>query len=58
MPLSLAYWILMLFWLVAGCWVGYATPAGERRPWIGWSTLLFLMFLVIGLKLFGTPIRG
>jgi len=58
MPLELLYWILMLLWLVSGFWFGYSQPVPSRGPLIGWSLGLFLLFLVIGLKLFGAPIKG
>lgn len=58
MPLSLAYWILMLISLIAGAWGGYRTPVDCRVPWIGWSLVLFLLLLIIGLHDFGSPIKG
>ena len=58
MPLSLLYWILMLFWLICGAWWGVSTPPPGRYPIVGWSIVLFLLFLVIGLQLFGAPIRA
>ena len=58
MPLELVYWILMLLWLVAGAWWGWSTPPPGRGPIIGWSIVLFMLFLTIGLKIFGAPIRG
>ena len=58
MPLSLAYWILMLLWVATGVWWGTTLPAGGRYPVYGWSLLLFLLFIVIGLHDFGAPLRG
>jgi hypothetical protein len=57
MPLSILYWILMLLWLVFGLWSGY-TPgqAYTYRAW-GGSILQFILFAVIGWKLFGPPIQ-
>lgn len=58
MPLELLYWILMLLWLVSGFWFGYSQPAPSRGPLIGWSFGLFMLFVIIGLRLFGAPIKG
>lgn len=58
MTLGLAFYILMLLWLVFGAvtyWPGsqYANywPAGN---WL----LLFLLFLLLGWKVFGAPLHG
>ena len=47
----------MAFWLVLSLY-GYYTP-GQPYPWIrgGGSILLFLLFLVLGIKVFGSPIQ-
>lgn len=58
MPLSLAYWLLILFWILSSAWMGYSTPAPGRLPLWGGSFLLLLLLLLIGLKIFGAPIRG
>jgi len=58
MSLSLAFWILMLLWLISGFWFGYSQPAPSRGPLIGWSLGLFLIILVLGLHAFGGPIKG
>lgn len=49
-PLSYIYWILMLLWFVGGifwCW-----PATDRQYKIPLVVMLFLLFVVIGLKIF------
>lgn len=58
MPLSLLYWILMLFYVLFGFWWGWSSPAPARYGVAGGSVLAFLLFLVLGLKLFGGPIQG
>jgi len=56
--LSLAYWLLMFFWVLSALYWGYQTPEGPARfgSW-GWAFLIFLLFVVIGYKLFGHPIH-
>lgn len=49
-PLSYIYWILMLLWFVGGvfwCW-----PAADRTYKVPVFSLLFLILLVVGLKIF------
>jgi hypothetical protein len=56
MTLGLAFWILMLIWFVFGVLVhsGWAAPYGA----IGNMLLLFVLFLLLGWKVFGAPLHG
>ena len=58
MTLGLAFWILMLFWLVFGLvwnWPNNPVPA---HYWpIGNVVLLFLLFLLLGWQVFGAPLH-
>ncbi len=59
MSFGLAYYILLLLWLVFGLawnWPG-SSAVGPYGP-IGNSVLLFLLFLLLGLHDFGAPIHG
>ena len=58
MEKSFIYWFLMFFWVIASVYLGGASPAGPARygTW-GWSLLIFLLFALIGLQLFGHPIH-
>src|SRR6266849_5960887 len=51
MPLSLAYWLLLLLWTISAVYSGWATPPTGRLPFCGGALLLFLLLLVLGLKL-------
>lgn len=55
MTLQLAFWILMLLWLV-----GYGFAWESAQPWRGRmpDLLLFLIILVLGWHAFGAPIKG
>lgn len=54
MTLALIYWILMLAWLVLGTdWSGART---NWRPAAG-SVLLFVLLLVIGWSVYGSPVK-
>lgn len=56
MTLGLAFWILMLIWFVFGLIVhfGYVGTYGT----LGSTLLLFILFLLLGWKVFGAPIHG
>jgi len=55
MPLGLAFYILLLIWLVFGfvSLRGYGGPYGP----FGSSLLLFILFLILGWAQFGAPIK-
>jgi len=60
MTLGLAFWILMIIWLVFGLYFGYRQPASP--PWghylLGGNLLLFILLLLLGWAVFGAPLRG
>jgi hypothetical protein len=56
-PIGLLYWLLLILWLIFGAWAYWpaaGTPAGWRP--IGGNLLMFVLFVLIGLELFGFPI--
>jgi hypothetical protein len=55
MTIGLAFWILMLIWLVFGLYFGYT--AGTPYV-IGGNLLLFILLLLLGWAAFGAPLRG
>ena len=55
MTLGLAFWILMLLWLVLGAWQSWPEP---KWPVLGGSLLLFILLVILGWHAFGPPIRG
>lgn len=54
MSMGLLYWILMLLWLVFGLW--WHWPAWQG--WAGGNLFTFVLFLLLGWKIFGPPIHG
>lgn len=57
MPLGLIFWVLMLIWFVFslavfGGYVGGTYAVG------GGAFLHFVLFLVLGWKVFGAPVQG
>lgn len=58
MSYALCYWILMLLWLVFG---GVSVFGGLSNPnvrWGGACLLLFLLFLLLGLRVFGSALHS
>lgn len=54
MSFALAFWILMLLWCLYGLW-GWWTP---QPHWIwGNAVFLFILFLLLGWKVFGVPLH-
>jgi hypothetical protein len=53
MTLGLAFWILMLLWLVFGLWATW-----PNHYLVGGNVLLFVLLLLLGWKTFGAPIHG
>jgi hypothetical protein len=56
MTLGLAYWILMLLWLVGGLYYGFAISPGNHYL-LGGNLLLFILLVLLGWQTFGAPIR-
>lgn len=53
MSLGLAFYIIMLLWIVFGVWRDY-----PNYPLVGANLMLFLLFLLLGWRVFGAPIHG
>ena len=55
MTLGLAYWVLMLVWLVSGVAIHFGFVG------VAYATanvlLLFILFLLLGWQVFGAPLR-
>jgi hypothetical protein len=55
MALGVAFWILMLLWLIFGLYWGYS---GGGHLVIGGNLIVFFLFLLLGWKVFGSPLHG
>ena len=57
MSIGLAFWILMLLWLVGGfVWHGPGAMSGQYWP-LGSNLLLFVLLVLLGWHAFGPPLR-
>jgi len=60
MSISFIYWFLLLLWLLFGFVILWPSPtAAGSFVWLplGGNLLLFTLFVLIGLKVFGSPIK-
>lgn len=57
MSFGLVFWILMLLWLVLGCWSNRASIKAGAFSGLGGGLLLFILLLLLGWKVFGPPIH-
>jgi len=56
MTLQFLFWFLWLLMLIFGAWRGLS-PNGDR--WYGGGSLILLgVLFIVGLKLFGWPLKG
>ena len=53
MTLAVAYWVIMLVWLVFGVWSSWPLKAA-----ISGNLVLFVLLVIVGWKVFGPPIQG
>ncbi len=56
MTFALAYWIIIFLWLIFGL-ASYRGLVGTYG-FIGNSLMLFILFLILGWRVFGAPIHG
>lgn len=54
MSFGLIFWIIMFLWLIYGFW-DWRTP-GQLPPW-GNTLWLFILFLLLGWRVFGAPVH-
>ena len=57
MTIGFIFWLFMLLWLVFGVWRGWQAPPPSPFAW-GGDLLIFLLFLLLGIQVFGWPIRA
>ena len=57
MPAGIMFWVIMLLWLLFGLYWSWP-PSGDRGIWpLGSHIMLFLLFLLLGWKVFGAPLQ-
>lgn len=60
MPIGFVFWLLVLLWLLFGVyWTWPQDQSGGPRAFgpLGGNLLLFILLLLLGIAVFGWPIR-
>lgn len=57
MPLSILFGVLMVIWFVLGLWIGYVPNQPYQFRAVAGNFLLFLLFCILGWKVFGPPVQ-
>lgn len=52
MPMGLAFWIIMLLWLIFAIWRDW-----PNYPIVGFNATLFILLGLLGWKVFGAPLQ-
>jgi hypothetical protein len=55
-PIGILFWVLMLIWFVFGLYWNWPSDRATAGP-AGSHVLLFLLFVLVGWKLFGPPLQ-
>ncbi len=58
MTLDAWYWLCMAIWLIFGIWKILPLTDQQRYPFLGGHILQFVLFVFIGLRVFGSPFKG
>jgi len=59
MALSLMFWIIMLVWLILALAHGFTVGiAGPMYWYMGMNVVVWILFLLVGWRVFGPPIHG
>jgi hypothetical protein len=57
MTLGIAFWVIMIVWLVFGLLSHYAVVSAGAWGTTANVILLFVLFAILGWQVFGAPIR-
>lgn len=60
MTLTFLFWFFMLLWFLLSVFWGYRTPRDTVLGFapVGANFFVFVLLIIVGLKIFGSPISG
>ncbi len=58
MSIGLLFWILMILWVIFGAWYRSTPAAFGPYGWAGDWLLLFVLFALLGWRVFGPVLHG
>jgi hypothetical protein len=56
MPMGILFWVLMLIWFIFGLYWNWPADRGGAGI-VGGHIMLFLLFMLLGWKVFGPPLQ-
>jgi len=56
LTIGMVFWIVMIIWLVFHGYRNYNAQAGQ--PWSLPDPIIFILFLLLGISVYGWPIKG
>lgn len=57
MPMGILFWVIMLLWFIFGLWWNWRPEGGPNFAPLGGHVLLFLLFMLLGWRVFGPPLQ-
>jgi hypothetical protein len=57
-PIPFIFWLLMILWLLFGLYWNRSDIRGGNYGVMGGNLLLFVLLLLLGIGIFGSPIKG
>jgi len=56
--IGVLFWLLMILWLLFGLYWNRSDIRGGNYGIAGGNMMLFILLLILGWKVFGSPIQG
>lgn len=56
MELRTWFWIIMFLWLIGSLWGEYVAGAPYPFRRAGWNLGIFMLFVILGWRVFGSPV--
>ncbi len=57
MTLDAWYWLVLFLWIIFGAWRERISPNPNWPVWAGWAFVQLILFVLIGLRSFGSPVK-
>ncbi len=51
------YWLILFVWIIVGFWRERISPTPNWPAWGGWAIVQLVLFVLIGLRVFGSPVK-
>jgi len=58
MTIGFIFWLLMILWVLFGLWQNFQPGPGPSWSPLANTLWLFILFLLLGIQVFGWPIKA